>query len=143
IIREAKEEARQILKDANKLVENTIAEIKSVQADKEKTKEIRRHLHTETAKHAEKKIVGKPEQNVQGVDESIVEGDWVKIVGTHTEAQVIEVSKGNNLILALGELRTVVKKNKVVKLRGKEKAKVVKKHKSIATESAADFRPEL
>src|SRR5690606_39633057 len=50
---------------------------------------------------------------------------------------------GNNLILALGELRTVDKKNKVVKLQGKEKSKVIKKHKSISTESAADFQPEL
>lgn len=143
IIREAKEEARQILKDANKLVENTIAEIKTVQADKEKTKEIRRRLHTETDKHTEKKPVVKQVTVSPDVDEPIIVGDWVKILDTDTEAQVIEVSKGNNLILALGELRTVVKKNKVVKLRGKEKAKVIKKHRSIATESAADFRPEL
>lgn len=143
IIREAKEEARQILKDANKLVENTIAEIKTVQADKEKTREIRRRLHAETDKHTEKKPIVKKVAGLPDVDESIVEGDWVKILDTDTEAQVIEVSKGNNLILALGQLRTVVKKNKVVKLRGKEKAKVIKKHKSISTESAADFQPEL
>lgn len=143
IIRQAKEDARQILKDANKLVENTVAEIKSVQADKEKTKEIRHRLHAEMDKHTEKKPVATPTAKVQAADESIQVGDWVKILGADTEAQVMEVAKGNNLILALGELRTVVKKNKVVKLQGKEKARVVKRHKGISTASAADFQPEL
>lgn len=143
IIRQAKEDARQILKDANKLVENTVAEIKSVQADKEKTKEIRHRLHAEMDKHTEKKPVATPAAKVQEVVESIQVGDWVKILGADTEAQVMEVAKGNNLILALGELRTVVKKSKVVKLQGKEKARVVKRHKGISTASAADFQPEL
>ncbi|MCC2598406.1 endonuclease MutS2 [Sphingobacterium sp. FBM7-1] len=143
IIRQAKEDARQILKDANKLVENTVAEIKSVQADKEKTKQIRHRLHAEMDKHAEKKPVATPAAKVQTADESIQVGDWVKILGADTEAQVMEVAKGNNLILALGELRTVVKKNKVVKLQEKEKARVVKRHKGISTASAADFQPEL
>src|SRR5690606_4634078 len=143
IIRQAKEDARQILKDANKLVENTVAEIKSVQADKEKTKEIRHRLHAEMDKHTEKKPVATPTAKVQAADESIQVGDWVKILGADTEAQVMEVAKGNNLILALGELRTVVKKNKVVKLQGKEKTRVVKRHKCISTASAADIQQEL
>lgn len=142
IIREAKEEARQILKNANKLVENTVAEIKSAQADREKTKEIRRRLHAEVDKHTSKRSNPKP-ASVAVVDESIKVGDWVKMLDANTEAQVIEVSKGNNLVLALGELRTVVKKNKVVKLQGKERSQVIKKHRTISTESAADFRPEL
>ena len=142
ILREAKEQARQILKDANKLVENTVAEIKSAQADREKTRDIRRQLHAAVDKHTEKKVAVKPQTQTTN-DEPIAVGDWVKIIDAGTEAQVMEVAKGNNLILALGELRTVVKKNKVVKLQGKEKAKVVKRHKSISTQSAAEFQPEL
>lgn len=145
LIREAKEQARQILKDANKLVENTIAEIKSVQADKEKTRELRRELHAAVDKHSEKKVVNNaPAASKQAdADELIEVGDWVKIIDADTEAQVMEVAKGNNLILALGDLRTVVKKNKVIKLRGKEKSKVVKKHRAMSTESVADFQPEV
>lgn len=142
IIKEAKEQAKQILKDANKLVENTIADIKSAQADRDKTKEIRKNLNQAIDKHTTKpkeKAVTK----IIDIDDSIEVGDWVKIIDAGTEAQVLEVSKGNNLILALGELRTVVKKNKVEKLRGKEKAKVVKRHRSLATESVADFQPEV
>ncbi|KGE12402.1 endonuclease MutS2 [Sphingobacterium deserti] len=146
LIREAKDEARQILKDANKLVENTISEIKSAQADKERTRELRRELHAAVDKNTTKKPVTKPIATPAGAadaDEAIEVGDWVRLVDADTEAQVMEVSRGNNLILALGDLRTVVKKNKVVKLRGKEKAKVVKRHRSLSTSSVADFQPEV
>src|SRR5690606_16007460 len=53
ILRKAKEEAKGILQDANKLIENTISEIKSVKADKEKTKEIRGKLNQTLDQHAE------------------------------------------------------------------------------------------
>lgn len=141
IIREAKEKAREILKEANRLVENTISEIKSVQADKEKTRAIRKKLHETIDEHTQKKT---PTVKIQPDPQETIEvGDWVKILDTQTEAQVLEVSKGNNLILALGELRTVVKKNKVLKLHGKEKVTVVKKHKAMSMESIADFQPEV
>lgn len=143
ILREAKDQAKQILKDANKLVENTISDIKSVQADKDKTKEIRKNLNQAIDKHTTRPKAKTASANTVEVDGSIEVGDWVKIVDSDAEAQVLEVSKGNNLILALGELRTVVKKNKVVKLQGKEKAKVVKKHRSMSTDSVADFQPEV
>lgn len=143
ILREAKDQAKQILKDANKLVENTISDIKSVQADKDKTKEIRKNLNQAIDKHTTCPKAKTASANTVEVDGSIEVGDWVKIVDSDAEAQVLEVSKGNNLILALGELRTVVKKNKVVKLQGKEKAKVVKKHRSMSTDSVADFQPEV
>lgn len=143
LIREAKEEARQILKDANKLVENTIAEIKSVNADKEKTKELRRQLHQATDQHQVKPDVKKSLVQPQKTDELIEVGDWVRILDSGTEGEVIEVSKNKNLILALGDIRTVVKINRVEKLRGKEKSKAAKRSNRISTASAADFSPEI
>src|SRR3984885_4606024 len=50
LIKEAKEQAKNIILDANKLVENTISEIKSSNADKEKTRELRERLNTELQK---------------------------------------------------------------------------------------------
>jgi DNA mismatch repair protein MutS2 len=44
IITEAKEEAKRILSDANKQIENTIREIKESQAEKERTREAREQL---------------------------------------------------------------------------------------------------
>lgn len=143
IIRQAKEEAKQILKDANRLVENTISDIKSVKADKEKTKEFRKNLHSAIEKHTEPKKALKTNSLAPSSDEIIEVGDWVRMIDTETEGQVMEVSKGNNLILALGDLRTVVKKNKVIKLRGKEKTKVAKRHSTLSTGSSADFSPEV
>ncbi|PVH27120.1 endonuclease MutS2 [Sphingobacterium corticibacter] len=145
LIKQAKEEARQILKDANKLVENTIAEIKSAQADKEKTKEIRSTLHQAIDKHSPvkapvKKVVAKSDAPA---DQDLQVGDWVRLLDSGNEAQVIEIAKNKNLILALGELRTVVKPAKVEKLQGKEKKKVVKRIGSVSTGDASDFSPEL
>lgn len=146
LIREAKEEAKQILRDANKLVENTIAEIKSVQADKEKTKQIRGRLNQALDKHQSKETKESPvasptSSSTEPVDIQI--GDWVRILDSDTEAEVIEVAKNKNLILALGNIRTVVKPNKVEKLRSKEKTKAIKRLSRHTTPSAADFSPEI
>ncbi|WKK56854.1 endonuclease MutS2 [Sphingobacterium sp. BN32] len=142
LLKEAKEEARQIIKNANKLVENTISEIKQAKADKEKTKDLRVGLQRASDSLKEKPKEQAKATVVQASDEPIAIGDWVRILETGNEAQVIEIAK-NNLILALGDLRTVVKKNKVEKLRGKEKAKAVKKSRPISAESVADFHPEV
>ncbi len=142
LLREAKEEARQIIKNANKLVENTISEIKQAKAEKDKTKDLRVGLQK-----AADSLKEKPKEQTKVAreviaDEPVEIGDWVRIMETGNEAQVIEIAK-NNLILALGDLRTVVKKNKVEKLRGKDKAKAVKKSRPISAESVADFHPEV
>ena len=145
IIRKAKEEAKLILKDANKLIENTIADIKSVKADKDKTKDIRSKLNKALDQHTsalqkDKKVVPTISTST---DTALEVGDWVRIEDSGSEGEIIEITKNNSLILALGELRTVVKKNRVTKLRSKEKSKAIKRQSSVSTGSAADFSPEL
>ncbi|WP_164112137.1 MULTISPECIES: endonuclease MutS2 [Sphingobacterium] len=144
ILRKAKEEAKVILKDANRLVENTISEIRSVKADKEKTKEIRSKLNASLDKHSvplEKKPttskVDKKEADIFTV------GDWIRIDDSGSEGEIIEITKNNSLIVALGELRTVVKMSRVSKLRSKEKSKAIKRSSGVSTGSAADFHPEV
>src|SRR5690606_18819919 len=51
IIGKAQEEARTIIRDANKLVENTISGIRESQADKARTKALRKQLHQELDKY--------------------------------------------------------------------------------------------
>src|SRR5690606_16702034 len=51
IISKAREEARTIIRNANKLVENTISGIRESQADKAKTKALRKQLDQEVDKH--------------------------------------------------------------------------------------------
>ncbi|MDR3236180.1 MAG: endonuclease MutS2 [Prevotellaceae bacterium] len=59
IIKEAKDEARQILDDANKRIERTVCEIKEAQAEKERTKAARQQvelLKNEMAREAQAEI---------------------------------------------------------------------------------------
>ena len=145
IIRKAKEEAKLILKDANKLIENTISEIKAVKADKEQTKEIRSKLNSTLHAHSQslEKNTKSAKATIPTISTTLEVGDWVRIEDSGSEGEILEITKNNSLIIALGELRTIVKKNRVTKLPSKEKSKAKKRLRSIATESAADFYPEL
>lgn len=144
IIRKAKEEARVILKDANKLIENTIAEIKSSNAEKDKTKVLRSTLNQALDKHTTAlKKENKPKTIPVAEQSELFVGDWVKIEDSGSEGEILEITKNGSLIIALGELRTVVKKNRVSKLRSKEKSKAIKRQSGVSSESIADFRPEV
>jgi DNA mismatch repair protein MutS2 len=139
LIREAKLEAQQIIKNANKLVENTISEIKEVKADKVKTQELRAQLHQALKVNETKPIVSKPDPKL----EEIVVGDWIHMLDSGNLAQVLEVSK-DNLIVAFGELRSVVKKKRVEKVAAKQVPKEVKRFgTSSYTDSAASFSAEI
>lgn len=144
IIRKAKEEARLILKDANKLIENTISEIKSSQADKEKTKVLRSGLNQALEQHnsaLQKPQKAKPMPSVSNQELEV--GDWVSIDDAGSEGEIMEITKNNSLIIALGDLRTVVKKNRVTKLKSKDKSKAIKRQSGTSTGSIADFHPEV
>lgn len=139
LMKQAKLEAQEVLKNANRLVENTIAQIKESKADKEKTKELRKVLDAELTKN--RTAVSKKKAVL--VNEELVVGDWVRIVDTGTMAQIIEIAK-DNLILAIGDLRSVVKKNRVEKVSKKEVSKSVKRsHGTQLTDSLANFNPEI
>ncbi|MEO5910852.1 MAG: endonuclease MutS2 [Pelobium sp.] len=139
LIRDAKLEAQQIIKDANKLVENTISEIKESKADKATTQNLRANLQSELKKNEIKpQVAQKPKENLE-----IVAGDWVKLMDSDNLAQVLEVSK-DNLIVAFGELRSVVKKKRVEKVSNKAVPKAIKTFgTSSYTDSAASFSPEI
>lgn len=145
LLREAKEEARQVLKNANKLIENTISEIKHTGAEKESTKKLRKNIHNAIESHREKKKpVPKRHTSVAGhTSEELKVGDWVKLVDTGTEGEVIDIAKNENVIIALGDLRTVVKKSRLQKLRSKEKSKAKKNIRKSMTALATDFSSEL
>lgn len=138
LIKEAKDEAKSIIQNANKLVENTIAEIKQSKADKEKTKALRASLQQqlEQTKTLAEKPKPKPDEEVLAV------GDWVKINGSESSGQVIDLSK-DNVIIAMGELRTVAKRKNVTKIGKKEMAKEARRSSFNYAETAASFSPEM
>ena len=138
LIRDAKQEAKDIILNANKLVENTIADIKSSNADKEKTRQLRENLSREVQKNTVK-----PDQpKTPKVEEELKPGDWVKLNDSETTGQVIEIAK-DNVIIAMGDLRTVAKKNRVQKVSKKEVPKEVRKSFNANTGDLANFSPEI
>lgn len=139
ILKEAKLEAQKIIKDANRLIENTISEIKESKADKVKTQALRQNIESELKKvqvQSEKKMPV-PEQS------ELKAGDWVKFDDSETVAQVVDVARGN-VILAMGDLRSVVKRDRVTKVSNKSVPKEIRKsYSSQLTESIAQFNPEI
>jgi len=141
LLKEARLEAQQIVREANKLVENTIAEIKQKQADKAVTKQLRQNLHQHFVKNdvkEERKPVAKP-------DTSVIEvGDWVQLLESETSGQVLEINR-DNLVLAIGDLRSVVKKSRVQKISNKQVKKIVQQQSFSGrmAEAMSTFSPEL
>ncbi|MFB2120131.1 endonuclease MutS2 [Parapedobacter sp. 2B3] len=143
IISKAREEAQAIIRDANKLVENTISGIRESQADKLKTKMLRKRLGQELDRHAPAKEKGETPAKQKMPEVAIQVGDWVKILETGSEAEVISTAK-NNLVLAMGELRTVQKRNNVVLIdRKKQKAGSHRSNQTQLTDNVASFSPEV
>lgn len=141
ILRQAREEARDIIKKANKLVENTIAEIKESQADKAKTRELRKQLDAARQANSVDATKSAPVNQPTIAESEIQVGDWVKIRDTDNEAQVISVAK-NNLVLAMGELRMVQKRDKVVRI-AKKQVSSRRSHQVTLADEVAGFYPEV
>ena len=138
LIRDAKDEAKNIILNANKLVENTISEIKSSNADKEKTRSLRENLNIELQKNTVKPVV----VNSPQADEELKPGDWVKLTDSETTGQVMEIIK-DNVVIAIGDLRTVAKKRRVIKVSKSTVPKEIRKSFNSHTSDMASFSPEI
>ncbi len=139
LIRKAKDEAKNIILNANKLVENTIAEIKSNNADKETTRKLRDNLSRELEKNVIKPQAAKP---TPADDGEIKIGDWVKLTDSETTGQVMEIAK-DNIIIAIGDLRTVAKRKRVQKVSKSSIPKEVRRSFANGTNDLAGFNPEI
>lgn len=142
LIKEAKLEAQAIIKNANKLVENTIAEIKDKQADKEVTKQLRQNLQKVMVQNQVKEEK-KPEVVVP-LNTPIEVGDWVQLNNSETTGQVLEINR-DNLVVALGDLRSVLKKNRVYKISNKQAKKAAQSNSYTGSisEAISSFNAEL
>ena len=139
ILEEAKSEAEKILAEANKKVENTIREIRESQAEKEKTRAIRKDLETfkeevvqsdteqdewirrkmeklkqKQSRRKEKKEAAPAKKQPAAPKEpkDLAPGDMVKIEGQSTIGEVLEVGE-KTVVVAFGQLRTSVPRKKL------------------------------
>lgn len=144
IIKKAKEDAEGILATSNKIIENTIREIKESAADKERTRQARQELDefkekvkeltTEVDPSVEKKMEQirkrqqrnnerkqkRGEQNPNKTQTTakpkpIVQGDKVRIIGQDAAGEVMQID-GKNAIVAFGSMLTTVKSSKLERI---------------------------
>jgi DNA mismatch repair protein MutS2 len=141
LIKDAKVQAQNIIKDANKLVENTIAQIKKKQADREATREIRQNLQQGLAKN---EVKPEPKPVIEFDDTEIEVGDWIQLLGTENTGQILEINK-NNLVVAFGDLRSVIKRNRVQKISNRQVKKLVQRTSftNSLSDAVSNFRAEL
>lgn len=134
ILKEAKSEAKEIISSSNASIENAIHEIKKAQAEKERTKEIRKQIeelksrlaNDETdsessakldelsakirkKKHKhEKPVTAQP----QTEEKPLAVGDSVTIDGSSSVGEIIEIN-GKNAIVTFGIFKSTVQLSKL------------------------------
>ncbi|WP_031525631.1 endonuclease MutS2 [Dyadobacter crusticola] len=121
IVNEAKQKAKNLLTDANQLIENTIREIKENKAEKEKTKSVRNELETFGKKNLafeEVKETAPAEEVYEPEGGEIVPGSYVRILGQTAIGEVLAV-KGKDAEIRIGDLKSNVKLNRLEKVSNK------------------------
>lgn len=110
ILRNAKDEAKEIMNQTNATIENTIREIKEAKAEKERTKEIRREFNTKK-EHLEP-VRTNANSQLSTFNFQLSVGDYVKY--GETIGQVLDI-KGSKLTVALGQMEATIDVSKVEK----------------------------
>jgi DNA mismatch repair protein MutS2 len=159
IVEAARNEAENIILGANRLIEKTIKDIREAEAEKEKTRALRKKMEKEAEKIVEKKpgkdvstAAKKPPEEQSGIYDpgppSV--GDLVEIKTYNTSGELISI-KGKTATVAIGALRIRVPLKDLVKLRRSEKEGKKESRKSPAYRSimhdinrrAANFKPSI
>lgn len=143
ILKEAKQEVDQLIKSANKLVENTIADIKSVKADKIATQSIRKKFEESSKdilKQTEPEVV---KSNEIISNKAIKVGDWVVYGEDQMVAEVLSIQK-NKAELAIGDLHTWIALSKLQLTTNRSK-KVINQSafSKVISTTASHFQPQL
>lgn len=147
IIEEARREAQQILQNTNQVVEKTIRQIKENKAEKEATKKAREDLEKykasiKPAKPKRSSIAYQVESGEIGVK------DWVRIKGQNAVGQVVQLHD-KSAEIAIGNLKSTVKINRLEKISRKEAEKSTGKTSPAPVRGLdmrakiADFSPNL
>ena len=133
ILKAARTEAKEIMKDTNARIERTILEIRKSQADKERTKELRKELDEfrerlaaeieehPFPKHKNCKKPGKQPKKAPAADgnESISVGDCVVLDGGNTVGKVVSIS-GKSAETLFGSMKMTIQLNRLKKTMRKE-----------------------
>ncbi|MDY0054547.1 MAG: Smr/MutS family protein [Bacteroidales bacterium] len=143
ILKQAKREAKEIIINANKKIENTISQIKESNADKIKTQKLRDELKSDLIDiekdihKVEKHKQNKPKDIGVKLDLSPIQiGDIVRIGEDNIFAEVVRINR-NKIEVISDSIKMSIDKNKVIKVDKKNylKQSANKKSKSIINSS--------
>lgn len=128
IIRQAREEALHILERSNKLVENTIREIKASNAEKEQVTQLRKTVQKEQQeleKFLEEPVteIATSETDLPDSPPVLVLGNWVRIKDQQISGKIIEVREQEVLIEA-GQMILHVRSDKLVAAKAPTKKEI-------------------
>ena len=156
IIREAKAEAERILSEANAKIENTVREIKEAQAEKEKTKLIRKDLEefktsvmsteeederisrkmTQMKERAEHKRKRQKTAPTPPPDTQVIQvGDNVRLKGQISAGTVINL-QGKEAVVAFGMIKSTIKLDQLEKVSKRKIKQETQKNTFISAQTA-------
>ena len=156
VVRQAKSESKQMLEQANAMIENTIRKIKEAQAEKEKTKEIRKEFErfksensdeTNVSENSIDKKIAKLREKQQQKGHAAQSkelaalkiGDNVRIKGQNGAGEIIEL-QGKNAVVAFGMLKTSVKVDKLERVSKTQIKKEMKRSSFVSVDTTEDIR---
>jgi len=141
IIKQEEQKSAEILNLINKKIENTIFQIKQSNADKDKTKELRKELDIFAQKEIEKRIEEDKKLNAkiekiknrkkkvkkeekehlpEKIEETLIEkGDFVKIKGQNTAGEILKINN-KTASVAFGSVIMSIETEKLEKLNSQQ-----------------------
>lgn len=123
ILQLAREEAAQLVKEANRKIEQTIREIREQQAERIRTKALRKQL-AEALPLPEEQAPTPASPPLYESNEAIQAGDIVRLYDAETTATVLEL-QGEEALLAIGDIRSRLPLHRLMKLTDKPPAPVL------------------
>jgi DNA mismatch repair protein MutS2 len=173
IITKAKDEAQKLLGESNRMIENTIRQIKESQAEKEKTKEIRQQLEEfkDVVEEEVKPVVTPTEQKIailnskakklrreKEPDKEVVKpeeknlpfktGDAVRMTDTMAAGEIISI-KGKKAEIETGTLRFTVSLDRIERITRSELKKSLRSNMPVRendpeiVQRNIHFKPEI
>ena len=172
IISRAKDEALSMFNESNKMIENTIRQIKESQAEKEKTKEIRHQLEefkgsvidqikpaelpgeekivrlNLKAKKIRQRIVKKEPEISEKSNQPLKPGDAVRMIETMASGEIIKIENGIAHI-ETGSLRFFVPIDRLERISRSELRKSLRSENTspvsdpVITQRKLDFKPDI
>lgn len=159
ILRQAKAEAARILQEANARIENTIREIKEAQAEKEKTRQVRKDFEDFKAQVGNepeaqdaiarkmqklKERKEKKEQKQKAAarptfDKDVIEvGDLVRLKGQTSAGTVMDI-QGKQATVAFGMIKSTVKLDRLEKVSKGQIKREIQKSTFVSTQTADEM----